>query len=79
MTRGEAGAAAGGARARARATSTLLVQRTEGWPAGLYLAALSLATSPTAIARRRAFAGDDRIVADYLRDELLAALSARRA
>ena len=50
------------------------MHRTEGWPAGLYLAALSLREQPDrdhAVAR---FAGDDRLVADYLRDELLAGL-----
>jgi LuxR family maltose regulon positive regulatory protein len=49
----------------------LLLERTEGWPAGLYLAALSLRDRPDphrAVAR---FHGDDRLVADYLRDELL--------
>jgi LuxR family maltose regulon positive regulatory protein len=52
----------------------LLLERTEGWPAGLYLAALSLRgrSDPAgAIAR---FAGDDRLVSDYVRDELLATL-----
>jgi LuxR family transcriptional regulator, maltose regulon positive regulatory protein len=53
-----------------------LVSRTEGWPAGLYLAALSLRAQPDLRAALERFAGDDRIVADYLRDELLASLSA---
>ncbi len=49
-----------------------LVERAEGWPAGLYLAALSIrAGAPVA-----AFHGDDRLVADYLREELLARLPA---
>ena len=51
-----------------------LVARTEGWPVGLYLAALAhKAGSP----RRHAwvgFTGDDRFMADYLRSELLARL-----
>ena len=62
----------------ARRVATLLVQRTEGWAAGLYLAALSLREQPRprrAVAR---FAGDDRLVADYLRDELLADLPRER-
>ena len=46
----------------------VLVQRTEGWPAGLYLAALSL----RAEVDRGRFTGDDRLVADYMREELLA-------
>ncbi|MBJ7328326.1 MAG: hypothetical protein JHC95_00425 [Solirubrobacteraceae bacterium] len=48
-----------------------LAERTEGWPAGLYLAALSLragAPSPDS------FTGDDRFVADYFRSELLSRL-----
>jgi LuxR family transcriptional regulator, maltose regulon positive regulatory protein len=56
----------------------VLLQRTEGWPAGLYLAALSLRENPDlhrAVAR---FAGDDRLAADYLRDELLNGLDADR-
>jgi LuxR family maltose regulon positive regulatory protein len=48
-----------------------LTQRTEGWPAGLYLAALALqhANQPTS-----AFRGADRYVGDYFRDELLGSL-----
>ena len=56
----------------------LLVRQTEGWPVGLYLAALSLAGSPDphrAVAR---YGGDDRFAADYLRDELLARLEPER-
>ena len=51
-----------------------LMHRTEGWPAGLSLAALSLVSNPapgSAIAR---FTGLDRLVAEYLRDEVLAPL-----
>jgi LuxR family maltose regulon positive regulatory protein len=51
-----------------------LVERTEGWPAGLYLAALSLKGSGDPDRAAEAFAGDDRLVADYLRDELMAGL-----
>jgi LuxR family maltose regulon positive regulatory protein len=51
-----------------------LLARTEGWPVGLYLAALAhKAGGP----RRHAwagFTGDDRFMADYLRSELLARL-----
>ena len=48
-----------------------LVQRTEGWPAGLYLAALAMrAGSPRAEAVF-SITGDDRFVGDYLRSELL--------
>jgi LuxR family transcriptional regulator, maltose regulon positive regulatory protein len=52
-----------------------LVTRTEGWPAGLYLASLSLGAQSDAHAAVERFAGDDRLVADYLRDEFLAQLS----
>lgn len=53
-----------------------LVERTEGWPAGLYLAALAArGESDTATALAR-FAGDDHAVADYLRDEFLSELDA---
>ena len=48
-----------------------LLLRTEGWPAALYLAALAIrgGRDPHAVAVR--FAGDDRLMADYLRDEIL--------
>jgi len=49
-----------------------LVERTEGWPAGLYLAALSLAGREDAHEFVAAFAGDDRNVVDYLMTEVLA-------
>jgi len=52
----------------------ILMQRTEGWAAGLYLAALSLRTGSDADAVSR-FGGDDRMVADYLRDEVLSELA----
>jgi LuxR family transcriptional regulator, maltose regulon positive regulatory protein len=55
-----------------------LVRRTEGWPAGLYLAALSLLDQPDVRAAVKRFAGDDHLVADYLRDELLSPLSTDR-
>jgi LuxR family maltose regulon positive regulatory protein len=55
-----------------------LMERTEGWPAGLYLAALSLQAQPDLERALARFAGDDRIVADYLRDELLAQLPEER-
>jgi LuxR family transcriptional regulator, maltose regulon positive regulatory protein len=50
----------------------LLDARTEGWPAGLQLAALSLQGSPDLAAAIAAFAGDDRFVLDYLLDEVVA-------
>ena len=48
-----------------------LVARTEGWPAGLYLAALSLGGREDAAGFIEAFAGDDRHIVDYLGGEVL--------
>ena len=53
-----------------------LTRRTEGWPAGLYLAALSLRVQEGDRPDVDRFAGDDRFVAEYVRDELLADLPA---
>jgi LuxR family transcriptional regulator, maltose regulon positive regulatory protein len=54
---------------------SLLVDRTEGWAAGVRLAALSLAgaTDPQSLVQD--FVGDERAVADYLAAEVLARLS----
>ncbi len=49
----------------------LLHRRTEGWAAGLYLAALSLAGHPDAAAFIRTFTGDNRHIVDYLMAEVL--------
>lgn len=48
-----------------------LVRRTEGWPAGLYLAALSLVdrTDPDTFVGE--FTGDNRFIGDYLTEEVL--------
>ncbi len=48
-----------------------LVERTEGWPGGVYLAALSLRghSSPTAFVRQ--FTGDNRYIVDFLAEEVL--------
>ncbi len=48
-----------------------LVQRLEGWPAGLYLAALVVKTDGSAVAT---FDGSDRFVVEYFREECLSAL-----
>ena len=53
----------------------LLVERTEGWPAGLYLAALWLRDLEDPDQGVRAFVGSTRPVADYLTDEVLSALA----
>ena len=52
----------------------VLLARTEGWPAGLYLAGLALATAPSGpgILEVR---GTHRFLSDYLRDEVLGDVS----
>jgi LuxR family maltose regulon positive regulatory protein len=51
-----------------------LARRTEGWPAGLHLAALSLRKQSTDRPEVEQFAGDDRFVREYIGEELLAGL-----
>jgi len=51
-----------------------LARQTEGWPAALYLAALSLDEHPDAPAGVVGFRGDDHLLSEYLHDEVLAAL-----
>jgi len=53
----------------------LLLRRTEGWVAGLRLAALSLARTDDPAEFVTSFAGDARPVADYLVSEILSRLS----
>ena len=55
----------------------LLVEHTEGWPAGLYLAALWLRDHEDPDQGVRAFAGSTRQVADYLTDAVLTTLTAQ--
>jgi LuxR family maltose regulon positive regulatory protein len=50
-------------------------ERTEGWPVAIYLAALALRAQADPGAAARSFAGDERLVVDYLRDELFATIS----
>ena len=75
MTRSEASAllTAAGIHLASDGLDTLM-DRTEGWPAGLYLAALALRAQPNVDLALAGFAGDDRVVADYLRDELMTRL-----
>jgi LuxR family maltose regulon positive regulatory protein len=54
-----------------------LVARTEGWPVGLYLAALAMNARGSHTEFGLAFAGDDRFMGDYLRSELLDRASPR--
>jgi LuxR family maltose regulon positive regulatory protein len=49
-----------------------LLARTEGWPAGLYLAALALRGREAGPGRSASITGENRFVAEYLRTEHLA-------
>ena len=51
-----------------------LEQKTEGWPAGMQLAALSLRARPTSAAELEPPGGDDRLIADYLLSEVFEGL-----
>jgi LuxR family maltose regulon positive regulatory protein len=51
-----------------------LHHRTEGWPAGLHLAALAILEQDDPVRAVSAFAGDDRLVARYFREQLLGRL-----
>ncbi len=53
------------------ADASALEERTEGWIAGLKLAALSIADRKDVSAFIRSFSGDHRYVADYLVEEVL--------
>ena len=55
-----------------------LLRRAEGWPVAVYLAGLSLRGQRDAGRAVARFAGADRLVVDYLRDEFLAGLSRRK-
>src|SRR5262245_61191428 len=48
-----------------------LVERTEGWPVGLYLAALAATVGSPRTPEGLTVGGDDRFVGDYLRAEIL--------
>ena len=56
-----------------------LTNRTEGWPAGLYLAALSIHAGAASSAGIESFRGDDRFVSEYFRLELIDRLPATEA
>ena len=51
-----------------------LIERTEGWPAGLYLAALSMRAGGAGSVTAEGFTGGDRFVSEYFRLELLSRL-----
>ena len=56
-----------------------LLQRTEGWPAGLYIAALALKSGSRNSDVGFTFTGDDVYMGDYLRSELLDRISGAEA
>ena len=47
-----------------------LIERTEGWPAGVYLAALSLRGQPSPGDFVHRFSGDNRLIVDFLAEEV---------
>ena len=55
-----------------------LHQRTEGWPVGLYLAALYLREGGSAGSAAVSFGGDDRLVSEYMESEFLTRISRRQ-
>ncbi len=57
---------------------TELHRRTEGWPVGLYLAALYLREGGLVGGATVSFSGDDRFVSDYVESEFLARISRRQ-
>ena len=56
-----------------------LLQQTEGWPTGLYLAALAIRAGTEQSKAGSTFTGDDRFMGDYLRSELLDRVSGAEA
>ena len=55
-----------------------LHERTEGWPAGLYLAALYLREGGSFASAAFSFGGDDQLVSDYMESEFLSRISRRQ-
>ncbi len=55
-----------------------LHRRTEGWPVGLYLAALYLREGGSLGLAAASFGGDDRFVSDYMESEFFARISRRQ-
>jgi LuxR family maltose regulon positive regulatory protein len=56
-----------------------LVRHTEGWPVGLYLAALAMTSGSPHTGTGLTFTGDDRFMGDYLRSEILDRVSPTEA
>ncbi len=60
------------------ATISLIARRTEGWPVAIYLTTLSIREHDDHDAAASRLDGDDRMITDYVRDELLRSLPKRR-
>jgi LuxR family transcriptional regulator, maltose regulon positive regulatory protein len=54
-----------------------LHRRTEGWPVGLYLAALYLSQGGSLAGAPTSFGGDDQLVSEYIESEMLERISGR--
>ncbi len=54
----------------------LAVRRTEGWPVALYLMALALREEADVAGALERFSGDDELISQYVREELLAGMPA---
>ena len=79
LTRDEAAALLRGAGLELDADEVAeLHRRTEGWPAGLYLAALYLREGGSLGTAAVSFGGDDRLVSQYIESELLTRISQRQ-
>jgi LuxR family transcriptional regulator, maltose regulon positive regulatory protein len=79
LTRGEAAGLLRAAQVALGADEVAeLHRRTEGWPTGLYLAALCLKEGGSPGSAAFAFGGDHRFVSGYVESELLARLSPRQ-
>jgi LuxR family transcriptional regulator, maltose regulon positive regulatory protein len=55
----------------------LLARSTDGWPAGVYLAALAIRDEPAPDEALAVFGGADRLVAEYLRAEVFSSIPKR--
>jgi LuxR family transcriptional regulator, maltose regulon positive regulatory protein len=78
LTRGEAAALLGATGVGLdEADLAELYRRTEGWPAGLYLAALAIRAGGSLPGAASSFDGADRFITEYVESEFLARISVR--
>jgi LuxR family maltose regulon positive regulatory protein len=76
LSREEAAALLGAAKLTLSEDEVAVLHRqTEGWPVGLYLAALCLREGAPLTGAAASFGGDDRFISEYLEAELLARIS----